>query len=129
MILTLTNFVTSSATTNNDNTTENTSVALTELPALTEKINDYFKCVICFEKNFQSLSFCIHCVQCGRFIGRFECSIHVNRCPICRKNFKIKCTGSDEDVDLPRNAMMIPGLSAALTTENERRNPSNETDT
>ena len=62
LILTLTNFVTSSATTSNDNTTENTSVALTELPALTEKINDCFNCVICFEKNsvvklLHSLSF------------------------------------------------------------------------
>ena len=40
-----------------------------------------------------------------------------------------KCTDCDEDIDLPRNAMIIPGLSAALITENERRNPSNETDT
>ena len=76
-------------------------------------------------KKIQSLSFCIHC----RFIGSFECNIHVDRCPICRKNFKIKCTDCDEDIDLPRNAMMIPGLSATLITENERRNPSNETDT
>ena len=125
LILTLTNFVTSRATTSNNNTTENTSVALTELPALTEKLSDCFNCVICSEKNFQSLSFCIHC----RFIGCFECSIHVDRCPICRKKFKIKCTDCDEDIDLPRNAMMIPGLSAALITENERRNPYNETDT
>ena len=90
LILPLTNFVTSSGTTNNDSTRENASITLTELPALKEKINDSFK---------------------------------------CRKNFRIKCTCCDEDIDLPRNAMMIPGLSAALTIENERRNPSNEADT
>ena len=89
LILALTNFVASSATTNNDNTTENVSATLTELPAFTAKINDCLKCVICFEKNLQSLSCCIHC---GRFIGCFECIIHVDGSPICQKKFEIKCT-------------------------------------
>ena len=39
-----------------------------------------FQCVICFEKNLRSLSFCIHC---GRFLSCFECIIHIDRCPIC----------------------------------------------
>ena len=52
LILTLTNFVASSVTTNNDNTTENVSATLTELPAFTAIINDCFKCVICFEKSY-----------------------------------------------------------------------------
>ena len=127
LILTLTNFATSSVTTISDNTTESASVGLTELPALTEKTNDCFKCAIYFEKNLPSLRFCMHC---GRFIGCLECIInHVIRCLISRKNFKIKCTSCDEDIKLSRNAMRIPGLSVALTTEKERRNLYNEAGT
>ena len=105
----------------------NSTGSNTELNHLFAKIRDCFRCVICLGSNFTSVTFCY---ICGCFLGCCECVIHLEKCPICRKDFNIKCTSCSSVIDVPRNANIVPRLSTYLTengatTETSNQDPSN----
>ena len=67
----------------------NSSKSNTKLKDFLPKIRDCFRCVICLESYFTSVSFCY---ICGRFLECCECVIHLEKCPMCRKDFSVECT-------------------------------------
>ena len=98
-----------------------------ELNNFLAKIRDCFRCAICLESNFTSVTFCY---ICGRFLGCYECVIRLEKCPMCRKDFDVKCTSCSSVIDVPRNDNIVPGLSYPLTengatTEASNQDPTN----
>lgn len=85
-----------------------------ELKNFLSRIRDCFWHVICLESYFARVSFCD---ICGSFLGCRECVIHLEKCPMRRKDFNVKCTGCGSVTDVPKNANIVPGLST-LSMEN-----------
>lgn len=55
-----------------------------EVGAFKEKVNECFKCSICYEVKYDIM----FCTQCGRNIGCPGCISLVNECPLCRGKFQ-----------------------------------------
>ena len=84
----------------------NSTGSNTELNDFLAKIRDCFRCVICLESDFTSITFCY---ICGRFLGCYECVIHLEKCPMCRKDFNVKCTSCSSVIDVPRMQTLFQG--------------------
>ena len=52
--------------------------------------------------------------------------IHLEKCPMCRKDFNVKCTSCSSAIDVPRNANIAPGLSTLLTENRATTEASNQ---
>lgn len=84
------------------------SIAEKNEKMIKEKIQQSFKCVVCFESRPTSF---FACCFCGRFLGCFICIKRLKSCPICRKTYQ--CTACE--TALPRSAFFLPGLEEYVT--------------
>ena len=67
------------------------------------------------------------------YVGTFQSVIsviHLEKGPMCQKDFNVKCTSCSSVIDVPRNANIVPGLPTLLTenettTEASNQDPTN----
>ena len=72
-----------------------------------DNLKSIFRCVICFESRPDNFLACFHC---GRYLGCYMCIVRLEKCPLCRKEFKCsKCSHQ-----LPKNALFLPGIGEFL---------------
>ena len=69
--------------------------------AIKEKIQQSFKCVVCFESRPTSF---FACYCCGRFLDCFICIKRLKSCPICRKSYQ--CSACE--TSLPKECIFHP---------------------
>ena len=68
-----------------------------------DNLKSLFRCVICFESRPDNFLACFHC---GRYLGCYMCIVRLEKCLLCRKEFK----RSKFSHKLPKNALFLSGI-------------------